>query len=165
MSLSISYTSRKNAQRRRRGRRIIILLREKNLNRKLKMGDLLEYAKVRYGEYFGTPKDKIEDLLNEGRDVILEIDVQGSEASQRNFCQETIFDLYCRSINGARSNEESKHVGPKQMNKFWIRFETAYREINEIPKYNYIVVNDKLERCSKKSRSYYYIRKMSSRSY
>ena len=36
------------------------------------------------------------------------------------------------------------------MNKFWIAFETAYREINEIPKYNYIVVNDKLEDAVKK---------------
>src|SRR3982751_5908119 len=44
--------------------------------RRLDHDELLEYAQV-YGEYYGTPKHPALDLLAEGRDVLLEIDVQG----------------------------------------------------------------------------------------
>ena len=39
--------------------------------------DFLEYAEV-YGNYYGTPKSKVEEMLNGGNDVILEIDIQGA---------------------------------------------------------------------------------------
>ena len=40
-------------------------------------GELLEYAQV-YGNYYGTPKPYVMNLLNEGKDVLLEIDIQGA---------------------------------------------------------------------------------------
>ena len=78
MTLSISYTSREMRKGEVEGVDYYFISREE-FEQKIANGDLLEYAKVRYGEYFGTPKDKIEDLLNSGKDVILEIDVQGAK--------------------------------------------------------------------------------------
>lgn len=40
-------------------------------------GELLEYAEV-YGNYYGTPRSYVMELLNQGKDVILEIDIQGA---------------------------------------------------------------------------------------
>ena len=47
-------------------------------------GGLLEYAEV-YGNYYGTPRDYVMDLLNQGKDVILEIDIQGALQIKKRF--------------------------------------------------------------------------------
>ena len=47
-------------------------------------GELLEYAEV-YGNYYGTPRKYVEDLLNAGQDVLLEIDIQGALQIKERF--------------------------------------------------------------------------------
>ena len=147
MSLSISYTSRKMRKGEEEGVDYYFITREE-FEQKIKNGDLLEYAKVRNGEYFGTPKDKIEDLLNEGRDVILEIDVQGAK-QVKEILPETIL-IFIVAPSMSEIKRRIKARGAETNEQILDRFETAYREINEIPKYNYIVVNDKLDEAVKK---------------
>lgn len=147
MTLSISYTSRKMRKGEEEGVDYYFITREE-FEQKIKNGDLLEYAKVRYGEYFGTPKDKIEDLLNEGRDVILEIDVQGAK-QVKEILPETIL-IFIVAPSMSEIKRRIKARGAETNEQILDRFETAYREINEIPKYNYIVVNDELDEAVKK---------------
>ena len=102
----------------------------------------LEYAMYN-GNYYGTPKDKIVEKLNEGVDVILEIEIQGA-LKVKELIPDAIFifilppsmkELKKRLVNrGTDSNE-----------KILDRFTTAYKEINEITKYNYVVINDEIE--------------------
>ena len=76
--LSISYTSRAKRGKEVDGEDYYFISREE-FEKKIANGDFLEYAKVRYGEYFGTPRKEIEEMLETGKDVILEIDVQGAK--------------------------------------------------------------------------------------
>ena len=52
--------------------------------KRVEQKDFLEYAEV-YGNYYGTPKSKVEEMLNSGKNVILEIDIQGALKVKENF--------------------------------------------------------------------------------
>ena len=147
MTLSISYTSREMRKGEVEGVDYYFISREE-FEQKIANGDLLEYAKVRYGEYFGTPKDKIEDLLNSGKDVILEIDVQGAKQVKEMLPETILIFIVAPSMSEIKRRIKAR--GAETNEQILDRFETAYREINEIPKYNYIVVNDNLEDAVKK---------------
>lgn len=115
---------------------------------RIKEDKFLEYAIVHNGQYYGTPKDKINERLMAGYDVILEIDIQGaleikdkiSEALFIFIMPPTMDELKKRLINRNTETEE----------KVLERFKTAYKEINEVTKYNYVVVNDEVEEATSK---------------
>ncbi len=109
---------------------------------KVNNNGFLEYANV-HGNFYGTPKVNVEKMLDEGKDVILEIDIQGALQVKENF-KEGVFifilppsmeELKQRIIKRGSETEES----------LMTRFKNAYKEINYVSKYNYAVVNDKLE--------------------
>lgn len=66
-------------------------------------GELLEYAEV-YGNYYGTPRSYVMELLNQGKDVILEIDIQGAMQIKNAFLMEYLCLSYRRHLmNYARA--------------------------------------------------------------
>jgi len=115
---------------------------------KIKEDYFLEYAIVHSNEYYGTPKEEVEKKLEEGYSVILEIDIQGALAIKEKvknalyifILPPSMEELKRRLINRGTETEE----------KILSRFKKAYQEINEISKYNYVVVNDVLEDAVKK---------------
>ncbi|MGG7213992.1 guanylate kinase [Clostridium nigeriense] len=109
---------------------------------KVRENGFLEYANV-HGNFYGTPKGNVEKMLEDGKDVILEIDIQGALQVKENF-KEGVFifilppsmeELKQRIIKRGSETEES----------LMTRFKNAYKEINYVSKYNYAVVNDTLE--------------------
>ncbi len=109
---------------------------------KIKENGFLEYAK--YNEnYYGTPKANIEKWLNEGYDVLLEIEIQGALQ-----IKEKIKDALFIFILPPSMEELKKRLilrNTEDSEKILKRFKRAYTEINELPKYNYVVINDKLD--------------------
>lgn len=142
MCLSISYTSRPM-----RGGEVdgidYYFVSQDEFERKIENDDFLEYAKVRYGNYFGTPKKELEEKLSQGIDVILEIDVQGAEQVKKMFPETILIFIMAPSMEEVKRRIKAR--GLENNEQIVDRFKTAYREINEIPKYNYVVVNDKVE--------------------
>ena len=102
----------------------------------------LEYAMYN-GNYYGTPKDKIVDKLNEGVDVILEIEIQGALKVKELVPEAICIFILPPSMKELKNRLVSRGTDTKE--KILDRFTTAYREINEVTKYNYVVVNDDVE--------------------
>jgi len=109
---------------------------------KISEDDFFEYAEV-YGNYYGTPKWKTLEAIYNGKDVVLEIDIQGALKVKQQY-PEGVFifilppsmeELKQRIINRGTETEES----------LIRRFKSAYQEVNYISKYNYAVVNDTVE--------------------
>ena len=75
---------------------IISLSQEKNLNNLLKKEKLLEYAEF-VGNYYGTPVDYVRETLDKGKDVFLEIEVQGARQVREKF-PEGLFIFLCRLV-------------------------------------------------------------------
>ena len=150
MCLSISYTSRAPRGKEIDGEDYYFVTREE-FEKKIDNGDFLEYAKVRYGEYFGTPKKEIQEMIDSGKDVILEIDVQGAEQIKKKFPETILIFIMAPSMEEVKRRIKAR--GFENNEQIIDRFKTAYREINEISKYNYIVINDELEDAVKKVES------------
>lgn len=110
--------------------------------RRIEEGIFLEYATYN-GNYYGTPKDKIVEKLNEGMDVILEIEIQGA-LKVKELVPDAIF-IFVMPPSMGELKKRLVNRGTETMEKILGRFQTAYQEINEVTKYNYVVVNDDLD--------------------
>ena len=107
----------------------------------------LEYAMYN-GNYYGTPRDKINEKLNEGKDVILEIEIQGA-LKVKELVPDAIFII----IMPPSMRELAKRLvnrGTDSKDKILGRFREAYKEINEVTKYNYVVINDEVDKAASK---------------
>lgn len=79
---SISVTTRPQAKNEINGKDYWFVTKQQ-FQEKLEAGQLLEYAEV-FGNFYGTPKDKVDEVLDAGKTVILEIDVQGGKKIKNN---------------------------------------------------------------------------------
>ena len=109
---------------------------------KIKANDFLEYAEV-YDNYYGTPKSNIEEILESGKDVILEIDIQGALKVKEN-TEEGVF-IFILPPSMEELKQRIIKRGSETPESLMKRFKSAYKEINYISKYNYAVVNDTVE--------------------
>lgn len=147
LALSISYTSRPKRENEVDKVDYYFVTKEE-FEKKIKAGDFLEYAQVQYGAYYGTPKKEVLDLLNSGKDVILEIDVQGAKQIKNLYPETILIFIMAPSMNEVK--KRIKMRGMENNEQIIARFKVAYNEINEINQYNYVVVNDDLDMAVKK---------------
>jgi len=113
----------------------------------IKNKNFLEYATVHY-EYYGTPKKAVEERLKKGKDVILLIDIQGALKVKSIYDKGIFIFLMPPDMKTLRDRLIKR--GTESIEKIIDRFRTAYKEINEINKYNYVVVNDEISNAVKK---------------
>ncbi len=139
--VSISATSRKPRKGEIEGVNYYYLERE-DFEQKIKDDYFLEYAEYA-GNYYGTPKGKIIEKLESGKDVILEIEIQGAKKI-KEILPEALF-IFIMPPSEKELLYRLKGRQTESTEKILERFNTAYKEINEVSKYNYVVVNDKLE--------------------
>ncbi|MGH2775563.1 MAG: guanylate kinase [Actinomycetota bacterium] len=105
-------------------------------------GDFLETAEV-YGNYYGTPRAPVEAALREGRDVILELDIQGALAVKRALPESVLIFIEPPSLEELFSRLRGRRTeDPDALRR---RVQAAYDEVKEKSAYDHIVVNDRIE--------------------
>lgn len=110
-------------------------------------GGLLEYAEV-YGNYYGTPRDYVMDLLNQGKDVILEIDIQGALQIKKRFPDGVFVFIVPPSLDELSSRIYKRGTDSEEVIKK--RLASATGELAYASEYDYIIVNDIAERATQK---------------
>ncbi|HCX63877.1 MAG TPA: guanylate kinase [Eubacteriaceae bacterium] len=104
--------------------------------------EFLEYAKV-YDNYYGTPKKHVLDKIDQGLDVILEIDIQGAAQVRSNYPEGIYIFVVPPSLTELEKRITVRGTESKeQLNK---RLNCAYDEIRNATKYSYIVINDEVD--------------------
>ena len=116
---------------------------KEEFEKRIEDGVFLEYATYN-GNYYGTPRDKINEKLAEGKDVILEIEIQGA-LKVKELVPDAIF-IFILPPNMKELKKRLVSRGTDSMEKILDRFQIAYKEINEVTKYNYVVINDDLDK-------------------
>ena len=144
--LSVSMTSRKPRVGEIEGKDYFYVTK-KDFRKRIKNKEFLEHAIV-HEEYYGTPKDNVVKQINNNKDVILLIDIQGALKIKRKYKNGIFIFLMPPSMKELK--ERLVNRGTETKDKIISRFKTAYKEINEVPKYNYVVVNDTIENAVKK---------------
>lgn len=139
--LSISMTSR-NIRPGDVPNESYFFVTKEEFEERINNGVFLEYA-VYNGNYYGTPKDKIVEKLNEGKDVVLEIEIQGA-LKVKELVPDAIF-IFILPPSMKELKRRLVNRGTESKDKVLERFTAAYKEINEVTKYNYVVINDEVE--------------------
>lgn len=148
--LSVSMTTRSPRDGEIPGKDYYFVSRNEFLDN-IDKGNFLEYA-TNYGQnFYGTPKDKVLKLLNEGYDVILEIDIQGA-LKVKDVMSEGIF-IFVMPPSMRELKDRLIKRGTESREQVIERFKNAYKEINEVSKYNYVVINDDVLTCANKVRA------------
>ncbi|PWU68920.1 MULTISPECIES: guanylate kinase [Gracilibacillus] len=100
---------------------------------------LLEYAEY-VGNYYGTPKQYVEKMIEDGHDVFLEIEVQGAMQVKENFPQGVFIFLIPPSLEELKNRIQDR--GTESEDLISSRLEEARNEIEMMDAYDYVVVND-----------------------
>lgn len=148
-AVSISVTTRKPRPGEVHGRDYFFCS-EEEFQKKREMGELLEHA-VFCGNYYGTPRSYVNEQIALGKAVILEIDVNGALQVRDKFhgsvliflVPPTLEELSRRLIN--RNTEDKETIED--------RLRRAKEEIELIDQYNYLVINDEIEKAADKINS------------
>ncbi len=106
--------------------------------------ELIEYAKY-VNNYYGTPRAYVEEQLAAGKDVILEIEIQGALKVKEKF-PDTLL-LFVTPPSAKILKERLVGRGTETMDVIEGRMNRAIEESEGMDKYDYLVVNDELERC------------------
>ena len=142
-ALSVSMTTRQPRTGEVDGRDYFFVTDEEFENRIANDG-MIEYAGY-CGHYYGTPKDFVEKNLEEGKDVILEIEIQGALKIKAKYPDALL--LFIMPPSGAALRERLIGRGTETAEVIEARLERAKSEADGIDSYDYILVNDNLEVC------------------
>jgi guanylate kinase len=142
IAMSISVTTRKARPGEVEGRDYYFISKEK-FEKMVAAKELLEWANV-FGNLYGTPKAPVEEALTKGRDVLFDIDWQGTQQLAQAM-EDDLVRLFILPPNADAlrtrligRNQDAVAVIAKRMAE-------AGREISHWPEYDYVVVNDVVE--------------------
>ncbi len=138
---SVSVTTRKRRPHEIEGKDYIFI-DEARFKQMIENGEFLEWALV-YGNYYGTPKAFIENALREGRDVLLEIDIQGAQKVKKEYPDAVSIFLAPPSIEELVNRLKKRATETEE--EFKKRIEKAEKEMGEAIHYDYLVINDRID--------------------
>ena len=143
-ALSISMTTRGPREGEQDGREYFFRTREQFEENIAKNG-FIEYAQY-CGNYYGTPKAYVEEQMQAGKDVILEIEIQGAMKIKEQFPESLL--LFVTPPSAEELQKRLVGRGTETADVIAQRLARAYEESEGMDAYDYIVVNDDLDECA-----------------
>lgn len=141
IKVSVSATTRKPRVGEIDGKNYFFLDEDNFLN-KIEKDEFIEYARV-YGNYYGTLKNEVLKELENGKDIILEIDIQGALNVKKNYPNGVFIFILPPSIEELKNRIEGRGTDSKEV--ILKRMECVYEELNYAFQYDYVVLNDEVE--------------------
>ncbi|MCR4802843.1 MAG: guanylate kinase [Lachnospiraceae bacterium] len=141
--LSISATTRAPREGEQNGREYFFLTKEQ-FEDMISKNELIEYAQY-VGNYYGTPKKYVQQQLDAGKNVILEIEIQGALNVKKMFPNALL--IFVTPPSAAELKSRLVGRGTEDMETINKRMKRAAEESQFMNSYDYIAVNDKLDEC------------------
>ncbi len=141
LKFSVSYTTRAPRGSEQNGREYFFISRA-DFESMIREGDFLEYADV-YGNYYGTARRFLREAQAEGTDLLLDIDVQGAAQIKSKIPDAP--SIFVLPPDRPTLEWRLRNRGSDSDDVICRRLATARREIENYDKYDYILVNDRLE--------------------
>ncbi|MGD0456802.1 MAG: guanylate kinase [Terriglobia bacterium] len=140
LAFSVSHTTRPRREGEKDGRDYFFVTR-KRFERMIAAGDFIEWAEV-FGHLYGTSKGQIARALKAGRDILLDIDVQGHQQVRKRLPEALSVFVLPPSFRELKRRLTDRHSDSPQVIER--RLVAARQEISHWPDYDYLVVNDRL---------------------
>lgn len=144
ITVSVSATTREPREGEVEGVNYFFLEKEKFVDM-IGEGEFLEHAQV-YDNYYGTPKKFVMDELIAGRNVLLEIDIQGAMQVRDKYPEGVFVFILPPSMKELKSRIIGR--GSETAETLEKRFSSAFAEIDFIKKYDYYIINDTVEKAT-----------------
>lgn len=109
-------------------------------------GELIEWAEV-HGAFYGTSRKRLEEILDSGNDVILDIDTQGAMQIKEKYGEGTFIFIFPPSLKVLKQRLEKRMTDSRE--KMEQRLRTAVSEIKTYSEYDYVIINDIFEKALK----------------
>ena len=142
-ALSVSATTRDPRPGEEHGREYFFIS-EEEFEQMIKADGLLEYAKY-VDHYYGTPKSYVNEQLSAGKNVILEIEIQGALKVKEKFPDTLLLFVTPPSAEELKSRLVGR--GTETMDVIEFRMNRAKEEALEMDQYDYLIINDDLQEC------------------
>jgi guanylate kinase len=142
LKFSISYTTRKPRGHEQDGREYFFISRQE-FEAMIRKDEFLEYATVFETDYYGTACRFLDQAEKEGCDLLLDIDVQGAAQIKRK--RPDAISIFILPPNRTELEKRLRERGQDSEEKIQRRLDEASREIENYGKYDYILVNDRLD--------------------
>lgn len=142
-ALSISATTRAPRAGEKDGREYFFKTTQE-FEKMIAKEELIEYAKY-VDNYYGTPRAYVEEKLQEGKDVILEIEIQGALKVKEKFPETLLLFVTPPSAKVLRDRLVGR--GTEEMDVINFRMNRACEEAEEMDRYDYLIINDDLDDC------------------
>ena len=143
-ALSVSVTTREPREGEADGREYFFRTNEE-VEEMIRRDQLLEHAKY-VDHYYGTPRKYVEDMLAEGKDVILEIEILGALQIKDKLPEAVLVFITPPSMEELKKRLTGR--GSEEPEVIASRLSRASEEAEGIEKYDYIVVNDRIDDCA-----------------
>lgn len=144
--LSVSVTTRAAREGEVHGKNYFFISKEA-FQSMIENDELLEYAQV-YDNYYGTPKGFVMDQLEQGRDILLEIDIQGALQVKERYPEGVFVFIVPPSMEELRNRIVGR--GTETLEAINKRFSSAYDEIDLMSNYDYYIINDTVQKATKR---------------
>ena len=142
-ALSISATTRNPRPGEKDGREYFFKTVE-DFEKMIAKEELIEYARY-VGNYYGTPKAYVEEQLDKGNNVILEIEIQGAMNIKRMFPDAVL--MFITPPSAAELEKRLRGRGTEDEATIKARLSRAAEEAEGVEDYDYIVINDEVDLC------------------
>lgn len=143
ISLSVSVTTRAPRPNEQHGRDYYFIDKAE-FNLMVNRGQLLEHAKV-FGNYYGTPRERVETLLEEGRDVLFDIDWQGTQQLAEK-AREDLVSVFILPPSWCELERRLQSRAQDDQEEIARRMAKAADEMSHWAEYDYIIVNHDLDK-------------------
>lgn len=142
-ALSIPATTRSPREGEQNGKEYFFVNRE-SFEKMIEEGQLIEYAQY-VNNYYGTPRQYVFQQMADGKDVILEIEIQGALKIKEQFSEALL--LFVMPPNADELKRRLVGRGTESAEVIEARLHRAEEEAAGIDSYDYILINDNLEQC------------------
>jgi guanylate kinase len=146
LKFSVSYTTRQPRRGEVNNRDYTFISREE-FRSMIGGGEFIEWAEV-HGEFYGTSMKRLEELIDSGNDVILDIDTKGAMQIKEKYKEGTYIFVLPPSMDVLKKRLAKRMTDSKE--EVGKRLKTAVSEIRTYGKYDYVIINDVLEKALKK---------------
>ena len=148
-ALSVSATTRQPREGEVHGREYFFVSQER-FQEMIRQGELLEYAQY-VDNYYGTPRSYVLEQLEQGKDVILEIEIQGALKVKKRFPDALL--LFVTPPSAQELKRRLVGRGTETLEVINARLHRAAEEASGMEAYDYLLVNDEIDRCVRQMHS------------
>ena len=146
---SVSTTTREPRKGEKNGREYYFT-DDGTFKKMVKKNLFVEWAKV-HDHFYGTSKKVLEQTINKGKDILLDIDVQGAVKIKKQYKDALMIFITTPTLKILKERLIKRNKDSMDVIK--TRLENAKKELTYLPKYDYLILNDKLDESIEKAKS------------